>query len=141
MSSISRQLDQLISRELKKTPIPQKTDRGILVGRVLIVNHDHYKDILRDDEILYQNIFLNISAIAIANIMNRYTVSSEADAIYHVDQDYGKWYLESQQLKKSYEKSLLNKDYDRADILEAKYIESRDRALDAKSRVESLYDF
>ena len=73
--------------------------------------------------------------------MNRYTVSSEADAIYHIDQDYGKWYLESQRLKKLYEKSLLNKDYDRADILQARYSESRDRAVDAKSRVESLYDF
>jgi len=141
MSDILQRLDQIISEQLKKTPVPQKTPKGIQVVSVLIVSRDHQKDLWRDDEKLYENIFLNISAISIATIMNRYTVSSEADVLYDIDQEYGKWYEESQRLKHLYDKSLLNKDYNRADILRARYLESRDRALSAKTRAESLYDF
>ena len=60
------------------------------------------------------------------------------DDIYKADQDYGRWFVDSQILRTQYQKSLNNKEYDRADILWARYVESRHRTESTKLRAESL---
>ena len=138
MTNISKRLEQIISKELSKHLVPIKTDQGILVGNILIKSQSNLKFLYRNDELIYGEIFLNQSAIAIANIMARNHSSIKADEIYRADQEYARYFIDGQLLRANYEKSRKNRDFDRADLFWARYQETRDRAQIAKNRVESL---
>ena len=138
MTQISRRLEQIISTELKKNLIPVKTDQGILVGDILIVSRGSIKDLTRFTDVIYKDVYLNNSAIMLANLLAFKKTSLITDQIYRADQEYGKWFVDSQLLRAQYQKAISNRDYDRADVLWARYCESRDRTLSAKNRVESL---
>jgi len=141
MTNISKRLEQVVSKELSKHIIPVKTEQGILVGDVLIVSQGSIKNIWRNNELLYKEIHLNAVAITIANILAVRRISIKLDEIYKADQDYGKWFVDSQMLRAQYQKALSNQDYDKADMLWARYCESRDRTITAKNRAESLTRF
>lgn len=138
MTDIRRQLDRVVSKELSQHIIPVKTDEGILVGNILIVSEGSIKHLYRNSELLYNNISLNAVAIKMANILARNKNSLTVDKIYHYDQEYSKWYTDSQTLLKSYYSAKKSKDFDRADTLWARYCESRDRAISAKDLATSL---
>ena len=138
MTQVSRRLEQIVSRELKKNLIPVKTDSGILVGDVLIVSRGSIKDLVRNTDVIYKDVYLNSTAIKLANLLAFRKTSLTTDQLYSADQEYGKWFVDSQLLRTQYQKSISNQDYDRADVLWARYCESRDRSLSAKNRVESL---
>ena len=138
MTNISKRLEQIISKELSKYLVPIKTDQGILVGNILIKSQSNLKFLYRNDELIYGEIFLNQSAIAIANIIARNRSSTKADEIYRADQEYARYYIDGQLLRANYEKSRKNRDFERADIFWARYQETRDRAQIAKTRVEGL---
>lgn len=138
MSDIKRQLQQVVNKELAQTIIPVKTEYGILVGSVLIVSEGSVKHIVRKDVTLYENISLNAVAVKIANIMARQSQSIQADRLYDLDQEYGKWFIDSQFLLKRYYTALKNNNHDKADMLWARYCESRDRAQSAKDSVITL---
>ncbi len=138
MTDIRRQLDRVVSKELSQHIIPVKTDEGILVGNILIVSEGSIKHLYRNRELLYNNISLNAVAIKMANILARNKNSLTVDKIYHYDQEYSKWYTDSQTLLKSYYSAKKSKDFDRADTLWARYCESRDRAISAKDLATSL---
>jgi hypothetical protein len=135
MTNISKRLEAVISREFKKTILPVKTEQGILVGDVLIVSRDTVKDIYKKGNLKYKDVFLNRAAIAIANFLALNKNISTADSIYRIDQEYSKWFTDSQYLRHQYQKC---QDTDRADILWARYEESRTKAYEAKNRVEAL---
>jgi hypothetical protein len=61
-----------------------------------------------------------------------------ADELYKADQEYSRWFIDSQMLRAQYQKALSNQDYDRADMFWARYQEARDRTVTAKNRAESL---
>ena len=63
MTQISRRLEQIVRKELSKNIIPVKTENGILVGEVLIVNEGPIKSLYRNNELLYKEIHLNSVAI------------------------------------------------------------------------------
>ncbi len=136
MTQLSKKLEKLIrsSQEI----LPVKTDKGILVGDVLIASQGHAKYIHRHDRLLYGEIYLNSAAIAIANLLAKRGSTIRIDEIYKADQEYGKWFVDSQLLRSQYEKASKNQDYDRADMLWARYIESRNRTVSAKNRAEAL---
>ena len=138
MTQISKRLEQIVKKELSKNIIPVRTERGILVGEVLIVNEGSIKSLYRNNSLLYKEIHLNSVAIKIANILAFKKHSILADELYKADQDYGRWFVDSQMLRTQYQKAISNQDYDRADVFWARYQESRDRTLSAKQRVESL---
>ena len=138
MTDIRRQLDEVVAKELAKTIIPVRTERGILVGSVLIESEGSLKNIWRGGECLYRHISLNQTAIKIANILARQRSSTQADRIYNYDQEYSKWFVDSQLLLKNYYNAKKSKNFDRADMLWARYVESRDRALAAKTSAEGL---
>jgi len=138
MTQISRRLEQLVAQELKKTLIPVKTDQGILVGDIVIASRLSIKDILRNTDVIYKDIYLNATAIKLANMLAFRKTTLITDQIYRADQEYGRWFVDSQLLRTQYQKAISNQDYDRADILWARYCESRDRSNSAKSLVESL---
>lgn len=141
MADISKRLEQVVKSILERSPlIPQKTDQGILVGEILIKSRDNLKDLYHRNELLYSDISLNKSAIFIANSLALRRRDPRVDKIYRADQIYGKFYIDSQYLRSQYEKAVKSKNFERADMLWARYEESRDRAANAKNLVDKLID-
>ncbi len=143
MTNISKSLEQVVSFSQQKLIekqqiLPIKVAEGILVGDVLIVSEGMVKHLKYLDNYLYKEIYLNAAAIRIANILAVNKTSVVADNIYRADQEYGRWYHDSQLLRAQYQRSINNQDHDRADTLWARYCESRDRALNAKNIVQRL---
>ena len=141
MTDIRRRLDRIVSKELAYNIIPVKTDKGILVGSILIVSEGSVKHLYRNDVCLYNNISLNAVAIKLANVLAKNQNPTQADKLYRADQEYGRWFVDSRNLLIKYHSAIKNKDYERADTLWAKYYESRERNNAAKSSVISLTYF
>jgi len=138
MTQLSRRLEQIVKKELSKNIIPVKTEKGILVGEILIVSQGSIKSLYRHEDLLYNEIHLNSIAIKIANILAFKKQSIFADTLYKADQEYGRWFVDSQMLRAQYQKAVSNQNFERADMLWARYQESRDRTQSAKNRAESL---
>jgi hypothetical protein len=138
MTQISRRLEQIVRKELSKNIIPVKTLDGILVGDILITNQDNLKFLYRKSQILYAQIHLNSVAIKMANILALRHSHVSVDLLYRADQEYGKWFVDSQMLRAQHQKAIHTQDYDRADMLWARYSESRDRTVTAKHQAECL---
>ena len=138
MTQISRRLEQIVRRELSKNIIPVKTPDGILVGDVLITNQDNLKFLYRKSQLIYSEIHLNSVAIKMANILALRHSHVSVDVLYRADQEYGRWFVDSQMLRAQYQKAIHIQDYDRADMLWARYSESRDRTVTAKNQAERL---
>ncbi len=141
MTNISQRLEQVVKKELSKLIIPVKTQEGILVGDILIKNNGSLKNIVKNGNVLYKEISLNKAAIAIANLLALKKSQINIDNIYAADQEYGKWFADSQLLRSQYEKASNQQDFDRADMLWARYQESRNRTVQAKKTVERLAVF
>ena len=138
MTQLSKRLEQIVKKELSKNIIPIKTQDGILVGDILITTEENLKFLHRNGVVLYKEIHLNSIAIRIANILAFRKHSISADNLYRSDQEYGKWFVDSQMLRSQFQKALTAKDFDRADMLWARYCESRDKTILAKQRAETL---
>jgi hypothetical protein len=143
MTEISKKLASVINAAQKKLInenqiMPIKVEGGILVGAVVIINEGTVKHLFKHEELVYQNVYLNKVAIKLANLLAKNIKNVNMDKLYREDQDYGKWYLNSQMLVAQYHKALQGKDHDKADVLWAKYLDSKGKALQAKSRAESL---
>jgi len=138
MTQISKRLEQIVNKELSKHIIPVKTKEGILVGNILITSSGPIKNIYRNNELLYKEIHLNSVAIKMANILALKNSLIAVDELYRADQEYGKWFVDSQLLRAQYQKATSNRDYDKADMFWARYCESRDRTITAKNNAERL---
>jgi hypothetical protein len=139
MTDISRRLDSSLRKIIEKNPIlPVKTTEGILVGTVLIVSNQNLKDLYQYDRLVYKEVSLNTVAIKLANMLAKNIANAHADVIYRADQEYGRWFSESQMLRAQYQRSLNNNDFERADTLWARYCQSREKALTTKKTAESL---
>ncbi len=138
MTTLSKKFEQIVKKELSSTVLPVKTDDGILLGDVLIVSQGSLKTVIKKDIVKYKDIHLNSVAIKIAKILVSRNTSIQADELYKLDQEYGKWLNDSLLLKAQYEKAKSKNDNDRADVFWARYIESRDKTLSYKSRVDTL---
>ena len=141
MTKISRRLEQIVRKELSKNIIPVKTPEGILVGDILITNRLNLKFLQRNQQLLYSEIHLNSIAIKMANILALRRDSVAVETLWRADQEYGKWFVDSQLLRAQHQKALHNQEYDRADMLWARYSESRDRTVSAKKQAERLLQF
>jgi len=141
MTRISQRLEHIVRKELLQNPIPVRTTEGILVGDILIQSQGHIKNLLRGGEIVYREIHLNAVAIRMANLLCLRQSSLIIDRIYAADQDYGRWFVDSQLLRSQYQKAKDSEDHDRADILWARYTASRDRTVAAKNLADSLTKF
>ncbi len=138
MTALSKKFEQIVIKELTSTILPVKVDEGILLGDVLITSDSTSKNIYKNQQLKYSNIYLNSVAIKIAKLLVSKNVSLQADNLYKLDQEYGKWLTESLMLKNKYEKARAAGDHDKADIMQARYIESRERTMSAKIRVDTL---
>jgi hypothetical protein len=143
MSNISKRLEQVVGSAQRRLIshdqiLPVKTADGILVGDVLIVSEGSIKNLWQNTQLVYEHVYLNAVAIKIANLLARKVGRVTADAIYRADQEYGKWFTDSQLLRTRFQKALEVHDTERADILWARYCESRDRAGITKNSAQSL---
>lgn len=139
MTDIRKRLEQTLNYVIQKNPIlPVKTAEGILVGDVLIISEGTVKHISQHGEIKYKEVSLNCVAIALANLLAKHNSSILMDRIYAADQEYGRWFVDSQMLRAQYQKALNNNDYERADMFWARYKESKIRTISAKNRAETL---
>jgi hypothetical protein len=138
MTIIQQRLDRIVKNELAKNIIPVKTVDGILVGNVLIVSAGHIKHLKINNDFVYKDISLNAVAVKLANLLARNIRSVKMDELWRADQEYGRWYMDSQMLRSQHQRSINNQDFDRADMQWARYCESRDRAIIAKNYAESL---
>jgi hypothetical protein len=141
MTKISRRLAQVVKKELTNTILPVKTEDGILVGDVLIVSEANLKHLCRNGQRLYRDIYLNLAAIKLANLVTVNASIAKIQQIYQADQEYGKYFQDSQLLRAVYEKAVKSGNFDRADILWARYTERKGRAQAAKKRLEALVMF
>ncbi len=138
MTSLSKKFEQIVKKELASTVLPVKTEEGILLGDVLIISDGTSKSIIKKGLLVYDHIFLNSVAIKIAKLLLVANSSYQADNLYKLDQEYGKWLNESLLLRVQYDRALAKGDNDRADIFYARYIESKERTMSAKSRADFL---
>lgn len=138
MTALSKKFENIIKKELSNTILPVKVDKGILVGDILITCDGTAKTVIKKSEIKYENIYLNSVAIKIAKILMTRDHSLQADNLYALDQEYGKWLNDSLFLKAKYEKAIACGHSDKADVFYARYIESRERTQSAKIRVDTL---
>jgi hypothetical protein len=138
MTQFSKRLEQIVRKELSKNIIPVRTEGGILVGEILIVNEGSLKSLYRNNKLLYKEIHLNAIAIKMANVLALRKDCISVDTLYRADQEYGRWFVDSQMLRAQYQKAVSIQDFDRADMLWARYQESRDRTISTKNRAESL---
>lgn len=139
MTSVSKKLENTLREAIRKNPIiPVKTKEGILVGDVTIINDGTVKHIWQKGELIYKEVSLNIAAIKLANLLAKRVSRIVSDKVYVADQEYGRWFVESQMLRTRYQTALQNKEHNKADLFWARYCESRDKAINAKLRVEQM---
>jgi hypothetical protein len=138
MTKIHQRLDSIVKNELTKNIIPVKTQAGILVGDILIVSDHQLKHLHRNNEAVYSNISLNAVAVKLANLLARNIKTTKMDELWRADQEYGRWFADSQMLRAQHKKSVNTNNFERADMQWARYCESRDRAIIAKQHTETL---
>lgn len=142
MNDISKRFESFIRSANKNLAdqgivLPRKSDRGIEIGDVLIVNKDNLKYVYFRNSV-YAEIYLNNAAIEIATLLALRKNLDKIDDIYRSDQEYGKWFVDNQHLLALHKRARDRGDFERADTLWARYQESRDRAQSAKNKVERL---
>lgn len=145
MTEVSRRFEQLISASQKQLAhnnqiLPVKVDQGILVGDVLIVSEDNLKHLWKKDTLVYKEISLNNVAIRLANLLALNVKSQYCDCLYQADREYGQYFAEWHFLKQQYHRALRHSNHDRADILRARYEQSKYRADCAKQTVTVLLE-
>jgi hypothetical protein len=143
MPEISRRFEQFVISSYRKLQesdqiLPVKTDRGILVGRVLIESNGYLKNLWIDNDLIYKDISLNDVAVTLANWLAKNLPRHHCDTLYQCDQEYGKWYTDCLALRVYREKLIKNRDFDRADVVQARYQQSKSRAEQAKRTALSL---
>jgi hypothetical protein len=139
MTNVSKKLEQLVRKTISNSPIiPAKVDGGIQVGSVLIVSKDNLKNLWKNNTLIYAGVNLNAAAIKLANELAKYGNTQKNNELYLTDQEYGRWLNDSQIHYKNYHRALAKSQHDRADMIWARYCESRDRCNDTKRRVERL---
>lgn len=146
MSDVSKRFEQLVKSTYKKfldrgTILPVRTDKGIMVGRVLIKSDEALKDIIIDGKIIYDQISLNCVAIRIANELANNNGNRLCDELIKIDREYSKHFIDSKFFIDNYHRATNTNNVARADILWTRYEIAKEKALTAKSRAEDLAGF
>jgi len=144
MTNLKQRFEQVVTNAQKRLIeqnqiLPVKTEEGILVGSVLIKTRETQKDLWQHNHLVYEGVFLNKAAIRLANLLAKYRrTTMNTDKLYKLDQEYGRWFIESQELRSKLHYARQQGDFDRADILLARYTIAKDRVEYAKRQVLAL---
>jgi len=146
MSDISKRFEQIVAKTQKKflkqgTILPEKTAEGIRVGCALITCDGPYKNLYRNDQLIFENVCLNKVAIKLANLIAWNRLDKNAMDLYRADRDYNRYYVDSTMLMASYYACLKDENYFKADVLWARYCEVKQQSKIAKTKAERLASF
>jgi len=121
--NIQQRLDTVIARVNKKLAqqeqvIPKKSDRGILVGDVLIENAGALKNIYVRDQLKYSQVSLNKVAIKVANLLaiDEIRYQQKIDQLIMLDGKFGSALAEYQMFKERLSKAHREQDQFRIDM-------------------------
>jgi len=145
MTRLNHQLDTVIKRVNQKlfkaeSLIPVKTDEGILVGNVLIASRDSFKDLYRNNELIYKGIALNKIAIKVANLiaidyMKHHTRIEE---LIRVDIKFGQSLEDYQHFKTRYFAARNTNDQFKIDLYGARMTYAKDGCKYWKKQADTL---
>lgn len=145
MTKINQQLDSVIkrvNRQLIRSEfiIPVKTEKGILVGDVLIVSRENFKDLYKNNELFYRSIALNKVAIKVANLlaisyMKNY---SRIEELIRIDTKFGQSLEDYQLFKSRYFSARDQQDQFKIDLYGARMIYAKDACNYWKKQAETL---
>jgi hypothetical protein len=145
MTRINQQLDHVIKRVNQKLVkseflIPVKTEDGILVGNILIVSRDSFKDLYRNNEILYKGIALNKIAIKVANLaaINYMKYHSRIEEMIRIDIKFGQSLEDYQHFKTRYFAARNSNDQFKIDLYGARMTYAKDGCNYWKKQADSL---
>jgi len=144
MADIRRRFEQIVARANKRLIeeqriLPVKTVDGILVGCVKITTRETQKDLWLEDKLIYEGVYLNKAAIKLANILAIFKhTTAQSEQLYKADQEYGRYFVESQMLRSKLHYARQQGDFDKADIYLARYTVYKDRVESAKRQVLAL---
>jgi len=145
MTRINQQLDHVIKRVNQKLfkaecIIPVKTDDGILVGNILIVSRDSFKDLYRNNELLYKGIALNKIAIKVANLaaIDYMKYHSRIEEMIRIDTKFGQSLEDYQQFKTRYFAARTNNDQFKIDLYGARMTYAKDSCKYWKKQADTL---
>lgn len=145
MTKINQQLDGVIKRVNRKLIksefiIPVKTEKGILVGDVLIVSRENFKDLYKNEELLYKGIALNKIAIKVANLLaiSYMRNHSRIEELIRVDIKFGQSLEDYQLFKTRYFSAREQQDQFKIDLYGARMIYAKDACSYWKKQAETL---
>ena len=145
MTRINQQLDSVIKRVNRKLVksefvIPVKTEEGILVGNVLIVSRDNFKDLYRNTELIYKGIALNKIAIKVANLtaINYMKYHSRIEDLINVDMKFGQALEDYQHFKTRYFAARNTGDQFKIDLYGARMTYAKDSCNYWKKQADTL---
>ena len=146
MTNISKRFEQLVTKTYREfleqgTILPTKSDKGIHVGDVLIQSDGPFKNILKKDKLVYENISLNAVAIRIANLLAWNENKGLQDRLFAADLYYSRHYVDSNIFLDRFHRACNAKDELKADIMWTRYEDAKFRAINAKSEAEQLAEF
>jgi len=146
MTNISKRFEQLVTKTYREfleqgTILPTKSDKGIHVGDVLIQSDGPFKNILKKDKLVYENISLNAVAIRIANLLAWNENKGLQDKLFAADLYYSRHYVDSNIFLDRFHRACNAKDELKADIMWTRYEDAKFRAINAKSEAEQLAEF
>ena len=132
MTDFQQRLDGVISKvnrnlAKKEFVVPQKTEKGILVGDILIVPNGTQKDLYRNDELLYKGVYLNKCAIKMANLLALYKAHTRIREIYSADQRFGMALADYQIFKDKLKRAREQNDQFKMDLYMARLLFAKDR--------------
>jgi hypothetical protein len=131
--NIQQRLDTVIARVNKKLVqqeqlIPKKTDKGILVGDVLIESLGSIKNIYHRDRLVFADVSLNKVAVKVANLMaiDHIRYQQKIDQLIMMDSKFGSALAEYQMFKGRLAKAHAEQDQFRIDMYLARlgYVKS-----------------
>ena len=146
MTNISKRFEQLVTKTYREfleqgTILPSRSDKGIHVGDVLIQSDGPFKNILKKDKLVYENISLNAVAIRIANLLAWNKNKGLQDRLFAADLYYSRQYVDSNRFLDRFHRACNAKDELKADIMWTRYEDAKYRAINAKSEAEQLAEF
>lgn len=136
--SIINRLQSIVDNELTYSIIPVKTKYGIRIGNIDIVNDGSLKHVKVKGKIKFEGIFLNATAITLANMLAHKKYIERMNKIYEADQRYGRFFIDSQILRYHYNHAVQDQDRFKRDVFWARYTTQRDKVMIAKKQVEEL---
>ena len=146
MTDMSKRFEKVVTQTYKQlldqgTMLPTKSDKGIHVGDVLIQSNGPFKNIIKKDKLIYENISLNAVAIRIANLLAWNKNKALQDKLFAADVYYSRFYTDSNIFLDRYHRACNAKDELKAEIMWTRYEDAKFRAINAKSEAEHLAAF